>query len=118
MNHLDNLWDLQNLSYGDLKNNIIENLDIPQFTNFYPYNLESISVMLYHCLHNKLIIDILEKKTDNYFCLGSDIGLSIANHPNVNDFNHTDVSLAQTVFIVQQIIRKGIKGVVNFYTHK
>lgn len=73
--------------------------------------------MVYYTLRNPIVIKHLLTKTgdDTYFALGSNIGMAMTTRYNVDDFGHSAYSMTQTVFITQQIIRKGIDGVATFY---
>jgi hypothetical protein len=108
------------MSNNELRSDVVGYLSVQKFKLFYPYNLDAIGVMLYHCLRNKEVMKELLCRidNDNYVGVGTEVGKNIANHKDVNDFNHTAVSLAQTVFIVQQIIRKGLKETGEFYQNR
>lgn len=73
--------------------------------------------MLYHTLKNKDLMKLLIARTgdDDYFRLGSNTGMAMTSHPGVDDFGHSGFSMSQTVFLTQQILRKGIYGVAEFY---
>ena len=59
----------------------------------------------------------LLQKTDNnyYFGINSIFGLEMSNHIDVSDFGHTGLSMNQTIFITQQIIKNGINNTITFY---
>jgi hypothetical protein len=117
---LQNVKNLLKMSNNELRSDTVGYLSIKKFKQFYPYNLDKIGVMLFHCLRNKKVMEELLCRIDddNYLGIGSELGRKISYHEDVNKFNHTDVSLAQTVFIVQQIIRKGIKETADFYQNR
>jgi hypothetical protein len=100
-----------------LKKEIKEKLDYKWFTQFYIYDIDGISTMVYYTLRNPIVMKHLLTKTgdDTYFALGSNIGMAMTTRDNVDDFGHIAYSMTQTVFITQQIIRKGIDGVATFY---
>jgi len=104
-------------SFDELKTEIENKLNHSWFTNFYIYSLDGISSMLYHTLRNKDLMKLLIARTgdDDYFGLGSNTGMAMTGHPGVDDFGHSGFSMSQTVFLTQQILRKGIDGVAEFY---
>ena len=112
--------ELMDFSLEELKIKVKEELDNPWFTNFYIYKIEGISMMLYHTLWNKDVIKILITRSgnDDYFGLGYQVGLEMTTHKGVDDFGHSGYSMTQTVFVTQQIIIKGLNGVVEFYKNK
>ena len=117
---LQNVKNLLKMSNNELRSDVVGYLSIPKFKLFYIYNLDSIGVMLYHCIRNKEIMKELLCRIDDddYYGVWSEIGRKISYHEGVDDFGHTGYSIAQTVFIVQQIIRKGLKETSEFYQNR
>lgn len=112
--------ELMELSFEQMKQELKDKLDHTWFTNFYIYDINGISSMLYHTLRNRELMRLLISRTgdDDYFGLGSSTGMAMTSHPGVDNFGHSGFSMSQTVFITQQLIRKGIDGVAEFYKAK
>ena len=112
--------ELMNLSHEEMKREIKEKFNHSWFTQFYIYNIDGISSMVYHTLRNKKVMKVLITRTgdDDYFGLGSETGMKLPCYNGVDDFGHSGFSMAQTVFLTQQIIRKGIDSIAEFYKNK
>lgn len=111
------ICNLLGLSLEELKKEIKNKFNYKWFTKYYIYNIDGLSTMIYYTLRNPNIMNFLLQKTDNndYFGINSIFGLEMSNHISVNDFGHTGLSMNQTIFITQQIIKKGINNTITFY---
>lgn len=111
---------LIDFSFEELNKKIDELFNHEWFTNFYIYNLECISTMLYYTLRNKDIMDVLSVHLDDsvYHGLYSQVGIAMTKYEGVDEFGHSGYSMAQTVFITQKIIKKGLQNVADFYKNK
>lgn len=106
---------LTQYSLENLKKELIKKFDHEWFRKYYIYDINGISTMLYYTLRKPEIIKKLLKDKDTYFNLSSDIGIEITNYKDVDTFGHSGYSMHKTVIITQQIIKKGIDNIANFY---